>query len=112
MQEKLYAALCVEFPGANIKREQNFIDLSVETANELLLFEIKSDLDPRVVIRHALGQLLQYAFYTTPRLALPVRLVIVGRRPLTPADTRYFQHLREAFSLLLEYRAVPLPTLL
>lgn len=108
MQRKLLAALKIEFPGARIVCEEDFIDVSVQTAAELLLFEIKSDLDPRVVIRQALGQILEYGFHPQRQHPLPVRLVIVGRCPLTAPDERYLDHLRNAFSLPLEYRAVPL----
>ncbi len=108
MQRNLLAELKIEFPAARIVCEEDFIDVSVQTDAQLLLFEIKSDLEPRVVIRHALGQILEYAFHPAREHALPVRLYIVGRCPLNPADKRYLDHLRSTFSLPLEYRVVPL----
>jgi hypothetical protein len=108
MQAKLLAELRIEFPGVRIVREENFIDVSVDTVTELLLYEIKSDLEPRVVIRQALGQILEYAFHPQRQHLLPVRLVIVGQCALTPDDARYLELLRRTFSLPLEYRVVPL----
>lgn len=108
MQAKLLATLKTEFPSARIVREEDFIDVSVHTGSELILFEIKSDLEPRLVIRQALGQILEYAFHPQHEHTLQVRLVIVGRCPLTADDKCYLDHLRNTFSLPLEYRVVPL----
>jgi len=108
MQAKLLTELRAEFPAARIVREEDFVDVTLGTETELLLFEIKSDLEPRVVIRKALGQLLEYAFHPQREHPLPPRLVIVGRCPLTSTDKRYVEHLRNNFSLPLEYRVVPL----
>ncbi len=108
MQAKLMQELQLEYPQAQVVREQDFIDVSVKTAAELLLFEIKSDLEPRAVIRHALGQILEYAFHPDRNHTLPVRLIIVGRRALTPPDADYLNRLRKDFALPLEYRVVSL----
>lgn len=108
MQAKLMLELQSEYPDAKILREQNFIDVSVRTASELLLFEIKSDLDPRSVIRQALGQILEYAYYPTRQHDLPLRLFIVGRNPLSKADAEYFARLKFEFSLPILYRVVNL----
>ncbi len=89
MQEKLMTELRVEYPNAHILREQDYIDVSVQTDRELILFEIKSDLEPRAVIRQALGQILEYAYHPNRKHKLPVQLVIVGRRPLTSLDKTY-----------------------
>jgi hypothetical protein len=106
MQAKLMQELRTEYPNWKVVREQDFIDVRVETATELLLFEIKSDLEPRAVIRQALGQILEYAFHPSREHTLPVKLVIVGRRALTPADRRYLQRLQDDHSLPLDYRVV------
>jgi hypothetical protein len=108
MQEKLMAELKAEYPGAIVDRERDFIDVTVKTDAILILFEIKSDLDPRTVIRLALGQILEYAYHPSRLHALPVRLVIVGRRPLSSEDRDYLDKLKQQFSLPLEYRAVSL----
>ena len=106
MQAKLMLELKSEYPGARILREQNFIDVSVRTASELMLFEIKSDLEPLSVIRQALGQILEYAYHPSRRHNLPVRLFIVGRNPLSQIDAEYFNRLKSEFSIPISYRVV------
>ena len=108
MQEKLMVELNKEYPKAKVVREENFIDVSVHTEQELILFEIKSDLEPRTVIRQALGQILEYAYHPNRAQALPVRLVIVGRRPLAAVDSEYMRYLTTKFLLPLSYRVVEL----
>lgn len=106
MQAKLMEELQSEFPNAVVLREQDFIDVSVRTQTELLLFEIKSDLEPRTVIRQALGQILEYAFHPSRQHTLPIKLVIVGRRALSPSDNKYLGRLQKDFKLPVEYRVV------
>jgi hypothetical protein len=85
--------------------EENWIDLSVQTDAGLILFELKSDLSARTVIRQALGQILEYAYFRPH--GLPIReLVMVGRTDLAEDEVRYLKHLKEAFSLPLSYRKV------
>ncbi len=106
MQARLFAELKQEFPAAKIVLEKDFIDVSVRTNTELILYEIKSDLEPRVVIRQALGQILEYAFHPHRAQKLPVRLIIVGRCRLSPTERLYIETLHQQFSLPLEYRVV------
>ncbi len=100
--------LKAEYPNARIVREEGFVDIVVQTPGKLLLFEIKSDLDPKAVIRHALGQILEYAYYPSRQQSLPVKLVIVGRCPLSPADYNYLNCLKTNFNLPIDYRVVSL----
>lgn len=106
MQEALMKELAAEFPDAKIRREQDYIDVRVETEKDLMLFEIKSDLDPRTVIRLALGQILEYAYHPDRKHSLPVTLVIVGRQALSNKDKAYLDHLKMQFMLPLVYRVV------
>lgn len=106
MQAKLMAELQKEFGRSCVRREQDFIDVRVETEKELLYFEIKTDLDPRSVIRQALGQLLEYAYHPDRRGRRPDKLVIVGRTALGSNDAAYLDGLCERFRLPLSYRAV------
>jgi hypothetical protein len=106
IQAKLMELLKIENPDADILREAAFIDVSMRTPTEIVLFEIKSDLDPRTVIRHAIGQILEYAFHPSRSHDKKLRLVIVGQQNLSPGDAAYMEHLRSAFNLPLEYRAV------
>jgi len=108
MQAKLMKELRRQYPREQILRESEFIDVSVRTKTELILFEIKSDLDPRSAIRHGLGQILEYAYHPLRTHNLPIRMVIVGRRPLTNSDKQYLDRLKHDFALPLVYRFVDL----
>lgn len=108
MQAKLMLELRAEHPKARIVRERDFIDVSVRTGGELLLFEIKSALDAKTVLREALGQILEYAFHPLRTHGLPVKLVIVGRQPLGAAEQQYLSRLNDEFGLPLSYRVVAL----
>ena len=106
MQAILLKELQGEFPGARVVCEENFIDVLVETSSELSLYEIKSDLAPRTVLRLAIGQLLEYSYFQIAGKGRNVTLVAVGRNPLSNEDADYLAHLRETVGLPFEYRAV------
>jgi hypothetical protein len=108
MQKKLMIELEAEYPRDQIRREEDFIDVSVRTADHLILFEIKSDLNPRTVIRQALGQILEYAYHPARNHNLPVKLVIVGRCRLTNEEETYLNRLTRDFNLPIEYRVISL----
>lgn len=106
MQAKLMAELQQEYGKGCVCREEDFVDVRVETEKELIYFEIKTDLDPRAVIRQALGQILEYAYHPARAGRRPDKLVIVGRKPLEEHEMAYLKGLCERFSLPLSYRVV------
>lgn len=108
MQAKLLEELQDEYGRERVWLERDFVDARVETDKELIFFEIKTDLNPRAVIRNALGQLLEYAYHPGRPGRRPDRLVIVGRAALTPQDDAYIQRLAKEFGLPLGYRVVSL----
>lgn len=107
IQEALKARIEREFPRAEVVFEQDFIDVVARTDDEILLFEVKSDLDPLAVVRQALGQVLEYAYHPRRTHDRRLRLVIVGRRELDGDDRNYFDAIRDRFKLPVEYWAVP-----
>jgi hypothetical protein len=107
MQKRLMLELKAEFPRARIVREEHGVDVAVETSQEKILFEIKSDLEPRTVIRHALGQILEYAYHPRRTHPRPLRLVIVGRHGLGKEEQAYLERLTGEIGLPLAYRVVP-----
>ena len=106
MQAKLLEELQNEYGKAHVWLEKDFVDACVETDKELIFYEIKSDLDPRAVIRQALGQILEYAFHPARVGRCPDSLVIVGRTELGSDDEIYLKSLCEKFNLPLHYRVV------
>lgn len=107
MQAKLLSQLTAKHGADSVRIEVDGVDVVVETANEILLYEIKSDLHPRTVIRQALGQILEYAYHPQRSYRLPVRLIIVGRCKLEADEQTYLEHLKAAFGLPLDYLVVP-----
>lgn len=106
MQSILMKQLQVEFPTATVVREENYIDVLVKTDDEVRLYEIKSDLAPRTVLRLAIGQLLEYAYFRFKGDGRKVTLIAVGRNQLSEDDDTYLTHLRDSVGLSLEYRVV------
>jgi hypothetical protein len=104
MQLKLEHELSREFPRATVVAEEDWVDLAVRTQNALILYEIKTDPRPLMVIRQALGQLLEYAYHSCRRHGLPIRMVIVGRNPIGASDAQYFALIQKAFPVI--YRQV------
>lgn len=112
--DMIRSALCQElereYPDAKIVCEENYVDVTVVTASERILFEVKSDLSTRRVLRLAIGQLLEYAWYWEPHTDRNTRLVAVGRTSLDAADSSYLDFLSKTLGLPLSYRQVKLPS--
>lgn len=108
MQVKLLELLQQRYPDAeSITLEEDFVDAIVRTADETLIFEVKSDLNPLSVLRQALGQLLEYAYHPRRSHRARIRLVVVGRRALSGNDEAYFETVRSRFGLPIDYWVVP-----
>jgi hypothetical protein len=107
MQEKLLQQLRGIYPHEMVRAEREYIDVAVETEDSLILYEIKSDILPRSVLRHSIGQLLEYAYHAQVRKK-DIKLVAVGRQPLDVEDAEYLDLLKEKFVLPLSYLCVPL----
>ncbi|BCX67988.1 hypothetical protein [Pseudomonas izuensis] len=110
IQAALHEELKFEFPGAKIAFEEDFVDVTVTTDLEKIFFEIKSDLSTRRVLRLAIGQLLEYAYYWDKPSEKTIRLVAVGRTALSNEDEQYLKYLTEKLKIPLEYRQVMLPS--
>lgn len=106
MQERLRQELRTEFPDATVRCEVGGVDVLLETNQVRVLFEVKSELCPRRVIREALGQIMEYAYYRPPGDDRDVRLVIVGRSAASDDDLKYLALLKEKFGIPVEYRRV------
>lgn len=102
MENELAALLRDHFGADQVKRQANFVDLSVQQGKRRSIIEIKSPPVARRAIREALGQLLDYAFFEAPEAAC--ELVVVGRGPLLPRDKRYLATLTKRFRLPITYR--------
>lgn len=109
MQRKLMEQLKRDYGTESVLAEQDFVDVRVETDQELIYYEIKTELDPRLVIRQALGQLLEYAFYQGRReTRTPTALVIVGRCPLDQNADAYLREIGRLLPMPLTYTEISL----
>ncbi|PYB87199.1 hypothetical protein DMX01_18005 [Pseudomonas fulva] len=106
----LHERLLEEFPEDSISFEENFVDVTVTTPTQKILYEVKSDYSTRRVLRQAIGQLLEYAYYWDQPDMNQVRLVAVGRTELSTEDERYLRYLKNQLKLPLEYRQIKLPS--
>ena len=108
MQKLLGEQLASEFPEAIIRFEDERVDVILRQEDRETLFEIKTDLSPKTVLREAIGQLLEYGHRGGTRSDCELRLVAVGRTPLGAQDEAYLEVLRSTYGLPLEYRVVKL----
>lgn len=102
MQNELRDILEERFGAEAVVAEKDYIDLRVKTPRKNILIEIKSASSPRLAIRSALGQLLEYAFFRdrSPR----VQLVIVGRGKLRRSERLSLATLSQRFKLPVIYQ--------
>lgn len=110
IQAALHEELKNEYPNADILFEENFVDVTVTTETEKIFFEIKSDLNTRRVLRLALGQLLEYAYYWDSVPGRSIKLIAVGRTAMSLEDRKYLKYLAQRFGLPFDYRQVKLPS--
>jgi hypothetical protein len=106
MQKILRQELSDEFPHATVRCEVGGVDVLLETDRERVFFEVKSELCTRRVIREALGQVMEYAFYRPHDDDRDVRLVVVGRSAASKDDLAYLQMLKAKFCIPVDYRQV------
>jgi hypothetical protein len=102
MQNELRQLLEERYGREAVTTEEDYSDLRVTVNGRRILMEIKSATRARLAVRHALGQLLEYAFFEQP--ATNVDLVIVGQGPLTIAENGYLRQLRKRFGLPIRYK--------
>jgi hypothetical protein len=109
MQRDLMKQLKITYGSKAVKAEHDFIDVSVKTKSELIYYEIKTDLDPRMVIRQALGQILEYAYYPgRSETRQPTKLVLVGRKALDQDSETYLRTIANFLPIPIEYMEITL----
>ena len=104
MQNALFDLLNSGHEGyREVKIEHGRVDIKARsTDGEWHYFEIKTD-GPKLSIRKALGQVMEYAYY--PDLEQAKRLLIIADAIPDPDSIRYLQYLRDRFNLPVWFRA-------
>jgi hypothetical protein len=110
IQNKLQVAMCrrlvSRYGAKNVGDEQQTgvgtkVDIVVRRRKEYWFYEIKTANSPRICLRQAIGQLLEYAFW--PPTKEVTRLIVVGQSPIDKDGRDYLRRLNERFSLPIEY---------
>ncbi len=114
MQFTLHAKLASKHGKGNVGTENPSgnglpIDVVVEHEdNTYSFYEIKTSHDPRICIREAMGQLLEYAYWNGCGPGIR-NLVIVGPNPIDYDAQKYLLELRAKFSLPIKYVHLRIP---
>ena len=108
LQGKLFKLLEARFGKDNVDLEADFVDITITDGQRKILVEIKSDPDPRVAIRHALGQILEYAYFNPDAKNDDAQLIIVAPGPITDKVSEYLERLRARFGIPVVYSAFSL----
>lgn len=115
LQSELFAQLQDRFGAENVVLEQEYVDITVQDAARTVLIEIKTDPDCRLAIRHAIGQLLEYAYYSPSKQMDKHELLILAPPVLDNMAADYLRRVREAFKIPISYASYsegdPLPGL-
>lgn len=110
MQKALWQQLANEFGHDCVGTEipaapNNKIDVVVRHKDgQKWFYEIKTSGQPRLCVREAVGQLLEYSRW--PANDGAEKLIVVGPRDLDDDGNRYLKLLREYFNLSIEYMAL------
>lgn len=83
---------------------RNSIDLVVRHSGGCSFYDIKTSLVPRLCVREAIGQLLEYAFWPGGKEAR--RLVVVGESVSDAHLVEYCRRLKKRFSLPISYEQI------
>lgn len=113
LKRALYRALVETHGESNVSVEQQMAcrrpaDIVVRDGeSQLVVFEIKTAMQPRECLRQAIGQLLEYAFWPG---SPPCREVVVVGPVAADGQTHAFvEELRERFAIPLRYQFQRLP---
>ena len=94
----------LEGEGWQVRYEEGWVDLTIETEEGDVLIEVKTHPTARGCMREGIGQLLEYAFHRIRERDRSVAaLVIVGRVNPDAGDLAYLKLLRNRCALPLEY---------
>jgi hypothetical protein len=113
IQNKLQVELCrrlvSRYGDKNVGDEQQTgvgtkVDVVVRRGRVYWFYEIKTANSPRICLRQAIGQLLEYAFWEPTKEV--TRLVVVGRRAIDKDGRDYLRRLNKRFPLPIAYEQI------
>lgn len=89
--------------SVEVDLDGHLVDAVVEQAGRRVLIEIKTGSIVRLVIRHALAQLLEYCYWPPLEKARADALLIVGAGLASDGDQSYLVYLRQTFGIPVHY---------
>lgn len=104
LQTELYKLLRKEHGKGAVTMEEGKVDLRVRLPNRNILIELKTTPSARLAIRHALGQLLEYAHFAQSSNALEPEFVVVAPAVPDEEEERYLKSLKAKLNVQLSYR--------
>jgi hypothetical protein len=110
MQNAIYDLLkrSIKYNYKKVAIEKDRVDIKAKTQDDTWhYFELKTD-NPKLSIRKALGQIMEYAYY--PGKERAEKLIIVADEEPDEDTIQYLDHIREMFNLPLTYRHFNLQT--
>lgn len=107
IQGKIRNILIEKFGEGTVGEENNTgfgtsIDLVAKYNSELIFYEIKTASSIRLCFREAIGQLIEYAYWS--KKTKPTKLIIVSENPITDKARNYLQTLRNDLHLNIYYQ--------
>ncbi|REL34699.1 hypothetical protein [Thalassotalea euphylliae] len=106
IQNNLVKQLELIYEPSSIKVEKNYVDVMVETKDEIILYEVKSSRTPDNCIREALGQILKYGYQLKKNSSKPITYVIVGPSEVNSSADSYFGYIQTILNEKVEYLCV------
>lgn len=107
IQGKIHYLLNEKFGDKHVGDENNtgfgkFIDLVVKNNSDLIFYEIKTSSSLRLCFREAIGQLIEYAYWS--KKTKPTKLIVISENPITEKARKYLQTLRDDLHLNIYYQ--------
>lgn len=115
IQEYMYSQLVVEFGKNKVGTEISTgrgtsIDVVVNQSNcRDWFYEVKTSYSPLVCIREALGQILEYAMFSSNNHA--DKLIVVGINEPSQSEIEYLKHLRQISGINICYQVFDMESL-
>jgi hypothetical protein len=104
LQNCLFQSLCDKFGIDAVVLEEGFADIKLRLPNGRIdLFEVKPDERPRIAIRAAIGQLLEYGYAVTQQGQQLRSLVVAAPGALNDADAKFLKYLQGLLKIELNY---------
>ncbi len=107
IQNNLVKHLQLTYPPSSIKVEKNYVDVMVETDNEIVLYEVKSSRSANNCIREALGQILKYGWEAKKKSSKSIKYVIVGPSENITSSDSYLNYVQSSINENIEYLCIP-----